>query len=90
MVARLEVEAAQHLRAAQEEDPDLKLVRQWLADGRLSDKLATKGLSRVGRIYAGMYGNLSLDEQGVIRLSLDRTGLTGKRSVPCLPHSEWD
>ena len=90
VVARLEVEAAQHLRAAQEEDPDLKLVRQWLADGRLSDKLATKGLSRVGRIYAGMYGNLSLDEQGVIRLSLDRTGLTGKRSVPCLPHSEWD
>ncbi len=85
VVARLEVEAAQHLRAAQEEDPDLKMVRQWLADRRPPDKLATKGLSRVGRIYAGMYCNLSLDEQGVIRLSLDRTG---KRSVPCFPHSE--
>ena len=56
------------------QDPDLKMVRQWLADGRPPDKLAVKGLSRVGRVYAGMYGNLSLKEQGVIRLSL--------RSVP--------
>ncbi len=61
VVARLEVEAAQHLRAAQEEDPDLKMVRQWLADGHPPDKLLVKGLSRVGRIYAGMYGNLSID-----------------------------
>ncbi len=37
VVARLEVDAAQHLRAAQEEDPDLKMVRQWLADGRPPD-----------------------------------------------------
>ena len=37
-----------------------------------------------------MYSNLSLDNQGVICLTLDRPGLTGKRSVPCLPHSEWD
>ncbi len=37
-----------------------------------------------------MYGNLSLYEQGVIRLSQDRPGLTGRRSVPCLPHSDWD
>ncbi len=66
------------------------MVRQWLADGRPPDKLAVKGLSRVGRVYAGMYGNLSLKEQGVIRLSLDWTGLTGKHSVPCLLHSEWD
>ena len=40
----------------------LKMVRQWLADGRPPVKLLVKGLSRVGRIYAGMYGNLSLDE----------------------------
>ncbi len=91
VVARLEVEAAQHLRAAQEEDPpDLKMVRQWLADGRPLDKLTTKRLSRVGRVYVGMCGNHSLHEQGVIRLSLDRTGLTGKRSVPCLSYFEWD
>ncbi len=37
-----------------------------------------------------MYGNLSLNYQGVICLSLDRPGLPGKRRIPCLPHSEWD
>ena len=90
MVARLEVEAGQRLRSDQEEDPELRMVQKWLVDGHPPDKLATKGLSRIGWIYAGMYGNLSLDDQGVICLTLDQTGLTGKRSVPCLPHSEWD
>ncbi len=89
MVARLEVEAAQNLRAAQEEDPKLKLVRQWLADGHPPDKLVTKGLSQVALIYAGMYGNLSLDDQGVIRLT--RTGQASQASAasPASPTPNW-
>ena len=58
------------LRQGQEEDEDLNQIRKWVAAGDKPTDLQAATLSRQGKIYAGLFDSLSLDDNGILRYEM--------------------
>ena len=77
-------------RILQAEDEDLALARQWVHEKQPPNSLEIRALSRVGKIYAGLFYGLSLDKANVLRYSVPNTDLLQGKQVVCLPKVLWD
>ena len=80
------------LRVLQEEDEDLKKVRQWIKDETAPQGNELRALSRVGKIYAGMIENhvLSIADDGIIRYAVpNQFDKDCVRQLICLPQLLW-
>ncbi len=78
------------LRAEQQNDPELSQVRKWIQAGEAPDVFAVRAASRIGKIYAGLFNDLCILEDGVIYQKLPERGITAGRLAPCIPKSMWD
>ena len=75
----------------QREDSDLKLVRDWIATNTKPNALEMKGLSRIGKIYAGLLDRLSVDRKDrLLRYQPTQPPWEVRRRVVCLPRRLWD
>jgi hypothetical protein len=76
---------------SQEEDADISFLFPFLRTKERPPNSIVAGLSRVGKIYAGLFDSLFLDENGLIRYSKPTivAGKEIKRKVVILPRNLW-
>ena len=78
------------LRDMQESDEDLRHVFGWLRKDYTPDAMTVKSLSRVGKVYAGLLSEMSIDDDGLIRYKLPYSGAKEPRNVLCVPKALWE
>jgi transposase InsO family protein len=77
---------ATFLRQQQEEDPDLKIIAEWVKKQHFTPTKEEKTpLSHLGQSYSGLLPYLRRDSEGVLR-TMDAAG----KSKLCLPRELWD
>lgn len=80
----------EQLRQAQLEDEDLSVIRRWLLQGQKPDDLTVRAMSPKGKVYAGLFQDLRMDGQGLIRYHDQRGPMGQPRARLCLPPSLWE
>ncbi len=78
------------MRRLQAEDEDVGRARKWVAEKVKPDALTVKGLSRVGKIYAGELERLTLDEDGILMRAEPNHPFQQNAKRVVLPRSIWD
>ena len=75
---------------AQRADPDIEEILGWVRRNTKPTSQMTSALSRIGKIYAGLYDSLSVDDNMVLRYNL-RAALPSAQSsrVVILPQPLW-
>jgi hypothetical protein len=81
----------EELRQLQNEDPELSLVRTWMAnEANRPDSLQIRTLGRVAKIYAGLLDSLQLSQDGLITYYVPNQQLLLRKQVVCLPRDLWE
>ena len=88
-IAALEVPAwsTSNLCEEQDTDPDISEIKRLVRQGQAPSKGLVASLSRLGKIYAGLFSSLMVDEKGLLRYGQKRGAHDRKPVV--LPRNLW-
>ena len=73
------------LRTLQQEDEDLSGIRNYVLKEQAPPADQVKGWSHDGKVYAGVWACLSIDQDGVIRYTAPNQEVFTPKKVPCIP-----
>ena len=80
----------QFIANAQRADPDIDEILGWVRRDTKPTSKMTSSLSRIGKIYAGLYDSLSVDDNMVLRYDLHAAMPSAQSSrVVILPQPLW-
>lgn len=79
------------IRQEQTQDSDISFIMEWVRQGEPPTREALAASSRIGKLYGGLYPDLSFDDHGVLRYtSRSNTGGLGQeRQLVLLPRNLW-
>ena len=80
------------IKDEQGNDPDIKFILHWVNKGEPPTKEALAATSQTGRLYGGLFPNLHLDKQGILRYTIASSYATStnrERHLVLLPRNLW-